>query len=207
MALVKPRYSNAGGSIVLAFKGAIQAKTVPHATRTFMVEVTFDTHHLRLAEIMQFLDKKPPAHFHPYQTKFFQVLEGNITIKIDGKARVITPSDGEVHVNPWVHHRSYSAPVTQQNITKFLINGSDTLESNLLDTVFIQNWYGYQDQVVLYGGKVDPIQVLSMFDASGSCLSLPWYVPFNRTISRVLLGVIIGRWLGGLLEYQPFHKE
>lgn len=45
-----------------------------------------------------------------------------------------------------------------------------------------------------------------MFDAGGSYLSLPWWVPFGRTVSRVA-GIVIGRWLGALLGYQPFYRK
>jgi hypothetical protein len=45
-----------------------------------------------------------------------------------------------------------------------------------------------------------------MFDAGGSCLALPSFIPFNMAISRVM-GVVIGRWLGGILGYQPYYKE
>ncbi|KAF2834223.1 hypothetical protein M501DRAFT_944649, partial [Patellaria atrata CBS 101060] len=189
------------------FEGAIEAKIVPYPNRAFMIEVLFDSHHPRLIEVMERSDKKPPTHFHPYQTEYFEVLEGRIIIEIEGKARIITPADGEVDIKPWVHHRSYPAPVTEQNITKFLMSGSVTKENYPLDTVFFQNWYGYQDQIVLYGEYPDPIQVFSLFDGGGSCLSLPWYVPFGKTISMYFLNIVIGRWIGGLLGYQPFHRE
>lgn len=45
-----------------------------------------------------------------------------------------------------------------------------------------------------------------MFDAGGSYLSLPRWVPFSRTVALVL-GVVIGRWVGGLLGYQPFYQK
>lgn len=45
-----------------------------------------------------------------------------------------------------------------------------------------------------------------MFDRGGSCLALPKFVPFSMAISKALT-VVIGRWLGGLLGYQPYYKE
>lgn len=45
-----------------------------------------------------------------------------------------------------------------------------------------------------------------MFDAGGSYLSLPTWIPFSRTVARAL-GIVVGRWIGGLLGYQPFHKK
>ena len=48
--------------------------------------------------------------------------------------------------------------------------------------------------------------VQQMFDAGGSYLSLPDWVPFGRTLSQGAI-IVIGRWIGGLLGYQPFYKE
>lgn len=45
-----------------------------------------------------------------------------------------------------------------------------------------------------------------MFDAGDTYLTLPWWVPFRCTVA-ILLGIIVGRWLGGLLGYQPFFPE
>jgi len=45
-----------------------------------------------------------------------------------------------------------------------------------------------------------------MFDAGDSYLSPPAWVPFRHFIGY-WMGVIIGRWIGGLLGYQPFFPE
>jgi hypothetical protein len=45
-----------------------------------------------------------------------------------------------------------------------------------------------------------------MFDAGGTYLSLPPWIPFGQTIS-ITLGVVLGRWIGGLLGYQPFYRK
>ena len=47
---------------------------------------------------------------------------------------------------------------------------------------------------------------MQMFDAGGSYLSPPWWVPFGRGLSRIL-GIVIGRWVGALLGYQPFYSK
>lgn len=128
-------------------------------------------------------------------------------------------------------------------ITKFWLWGEETEEAYQLDTVFFQNWYGYQDEVVRKGGGMDLMQVLcvrvplfssplpgflsssflllpfsqtllalaglkpkQMFDAGGSYLCPPWWVPFGRTLSRVA-GIVLGRWVGGMMGYQPFYKK
>jgi hypothetical protein len=45
-----------------------------------------------------------------------------------------------------------------------------------------------------------------MFDAGASYLSLPWWVPFGRTIAFAV-GVLVGRWVAGSLGYQPYHRK
>lgn len=50
----------------------------------------------------------------------------------------------------------------------------------------------------IYGAQI--------FDAGDSYLSPPWWVPF-RSFVGMWLGIVIGRWLGGLLGYAPFYPE
>jgi hypothetical protein len=44
------------------------------------------------------------------------------------------------------------------------------------------------------------------FDAGGTYISLPSWVPFGKRVSQIL-GIVVGRWLGGLLGYQPFYRD
>lgn len=46
-----------------------------------------------------------------------------------------------------------------------------------------------------------------MFDAGGSYLSLPTWVPFGKYISYYVLGIGMGRWLAAILGYQPYYRE
>ena len=48
--------------------------------------------------------------------------------------------------------------------------------------------------------------MVQMFDAGGSYISFPWWIPFGRTMSMVI-GIVVGRWAGGMLGYQPFHRK
>lgn len=50
------------------------------------------------------------------------------------------------------------------------------------------------------------LRLPKMFDAGASYLSLPWWVPFGKSLSRIL-GIVIGRWIGGLLGYQPYYLK
>lgn len=50
------------------------------------------------------------------------------------------------------------------------------------------------------------LTLLQTFDAGGTYLSFPSWVPFGQSISQGL-GVTVGRWAGGLLGFQPFYQK
>lgn len=37
-------------------------------------------------------------------------------------------------------------------------------------------------------------------------MTLPWWVPFRRTVAQAL-SVVVGRWIGSLLGYQPYYRQ
>ena len=43
-------------------------------------------------------------------------------------------------------------------------------------------------------------------DAGDVYLRLPRWVPFRQMVS-IFLGIVVGRWIGGLLGYQPYYPE
>ncbi|KAI1437417.1 hypothetical protein GGR50DRAFT_71568 [Xylaria sp. CBS 124048] len=197
------------GKVITAFEGGIVTRIIDHphnSNRAFTYEVTFHLQHPRILAVAR---QKPPLHFHPYQEEYIEVLQGCLAVEVDGVEQILSRGDGEFNLRPWTHHRLYS-PITEvegkEDKTVFLLSGQDTDEMFRLDTVFFENWYAYQDLIVMNGKKFDLIQVMSMFDAGGSYLSLPRWIPFNRTIARGM-GIVVGRWVGGLLGYQPFFRQ
>ncbi|TVY80670.1 putative oxidoreductase yanE, partial [Lachnellula suecica] len=152
--------------------------------------------------------RKPPVHFH-VQEEYIESLEGKLGLEIEGKEFVLVPTDGTYTIASFVNHRSYPLPEDRQNggeIVRFRLSGEKTSNPYELSPVFFENWYKYQNEVVANGAQVSLIQFLSTFDAGGSYISLPAWVPFGQTISRTL-GVVVGRWIGGLLGYQPFYRK
>ncbi|KAL8821628.1 MAG: hypothetical protein Q9223_000371 [Gallowayella weberi] len=162
--------------------------------------------------------QKPPAHFHPYQSEYVQVLQGRMGLEINGCERVLGPEAGQIEIKPWTIHRLFPPPPlppsegaeedngAANDTTRFLLSGSETSEAFRLDIAFFQNWYGYQDEVVKSGARMDLIQVLCMFDAGGSYMAAPWWIPFGRSLSQAF-GIVVGRWLGAMLGYQPFYRK
>ncbi|KAI0403371.1 hypothetical protein F4802DRAFT_295292 [Xylaria palmicola] len=206
------------GKAITAFEGGIVTRIIEHphdSSRVFAYEVTFHLQHPRVIAVAAL---KPPLHFHPYQEEYIEVLEGRLAVEVEGVEHILSPRDREFTLQPWCNHRLYS-PVTgigdppkgqddgwDGKKTTFLLSGQDTDKMFRLDTVFFENWYAYQDLVVVEGKKPDVVQIMSMFDAGGSYLSLPTWIPFSRTVARAL-GIVVGRWIGGALGYQPFNMK
>ncbi|KAE8375367.1 hypothetical protein BDV26DRAFT_17740 [Aspergillus bertholletiae] len=202
------------GFIQEGFNSAIitQERRIPPLI--FAIEVTFD-----LAKWPRALRNiKPPKHFHPHQEEYLEVLEGELCVEAGTREYTLTPQTGKFCIQPWVNHRLYPPPQLLlddddavssgrgRRIIRFLLSGQDTPEVFKLDTIFFMNWYAYQEETVVVGKKVDVIQVMSMFDAGGSYLSLPEWVPFGKTLAMGL-GILLGRWIGGLLGFQPYYRQ
>lgn len=138
-----------------------------HPDRVFAYDVTFLLQHPRVVSVASL---KPPLHFHPHQEEYLQVLEGRLAIEIEGEERVLSAEDGEVNFRPWTNHRLY-APLSKGaeedlKVTRFLLSAETTAELFRLDTVFFENWYAYQDEIVVKGNKINLIQVLSVSNSS-----------------------------------------
>lgn len=167
-------------------------RVVSRSNCAFAFQVTIQDSH---PQIIALGTQRPPAHFHPYQSEYIEVLEGRLGLEIEGRDRIIGPEDGQIKVQPWTNHGIFPPPSPQQEqskeasertgaITRFLLSGGETGELFRLDNVFFENWYGYQDEVVMGGGRMDLIQVLCV----GHNIVTPptLYVPQFSTICTVL---------------------
>ncbi|PYH43917.1 cupin domain-containing protein [Aspergillus saccharolyticus JOP 1030-1] len=190
-------------SVQEGFNGAIISQE-RHALPplVFSFEVTF--HLARWPPSLRNI--KPPKHFHPYQEEYVEVLEGFLCVEVGNQAHILTPQSGQFRIPPWVNHRLYPPPGVTDGTIRFLLSGQDTAESFKLDTIFFTNWYGYQEETVVVGKRVDMIQVMCMFDAGGSYLSLPEWVPLGKRLAMGM-GIVLGRWLGGFLGYRPYFER
>ncbi|KAH8891742.1 hypothetical protein GQ53DRAFT_746237 [Thozetella sp. PMI_491] len=192
--------------------GAAVTRVLPDSEtkpgRSFSHEVIFHPDHPMLLKL-----GKPPAHFHPYQEEYVEVLGGTLVVDVDGVEHVVKPGDPEFTLRRGVNHRLYAPqlegkdpPAVPRESIRMLLSGEDTPNTFKLDLAFFENWYAYQEEVFVHWKPLDLIQVLSMFDAGDTYVSLPWWVPFRSTIS-LGMGIVLGRWIGGMLGYQPFYEE
>ncbi|KAF2432529.1 hypothetical protein EJ08DRAFT_686770 [Tothia fuscella] len=189
--------------LVITFDGAIYTTNLNLPNRAFSAEVTFYLQHHQLLKLEA---QKPPLHFHPYQEEYIEVTQGRLAVEVDGKERILSLKDGVLAVKPWSRHRLYPPPNHGSQVTKFILSGAMTEEQYRLDKLFFSNWYAYQDRIFIHGAKISLIQVMSMFDAAGSYLSLPQWILWGYTLSHVL-GILTARWVGGLLGYQPYYRD
>ncbi|CAD6575409.1 MAG: hypothetical protein ASARMPRED_007219 [Alectoria sarmentosa] len=202
---------SAGGAMAIGllgqFSGAIVVTILPcPPNRQFFFRAAMRPH-LGIYKQLTESGQKPPTHFHPTQWESFRVLQGSLTIDFDGVPRHCGPGDGEVWIRPGTHHVMYGTPGREGEEVEFEIAGGDVGDGGAgMDLGFFENWYGYQEDVFERGQRMDVVQVLSMFDASSTYLSLPGWVPF-RSFWGYWLGVIVGRWIGGFLGYAPFYPE
>ncbi|KAI2623541.1 hypothetical protein GGS26DRAFT_224718 [Hypomontagnella submonticulosa] len=179
------------GQIITIFDGALTIRCMVDSDKDFAFEATFIVDHPSFAH---FRSGKPPLHFHPHQEEYIRVVE-------------------EFRVPPWIIHRLYTVSASSRgsqaldsNIVRFMSTGQKTFEVLKTDLLFFENWYRYQDEALRSRGKVDIVQAMCMFDAGGSYILLPSWVPFRRATSYIV-GVIVGRWLGTLLGYQPYYRQ
>ncbi|KAK8062511.1 hypothetical protein PG997_014608 [Apiospora hydei] len=191
--------------VIEVFDGAVSTLVIRHAQRSFAFEVTLD-----LTKGAELFKQKPPMHFHANQDEYIQACQGDIVLELEGREIVLSPGSQEYRIPAWANHRSYPLPLSlqagQTSQVKFWLSGAKTPERLQLSTPFFENWYRYQESVLTTGKTFSLIQILSTFDAGGTYLPFPAWVPFGRRISQAL-GIVCGRWLGGLLGYQPFYRE
>ncbi|KAJ6180978.1 hypothetical protein N7519_011439 [Penicillium mononematosum] len=76
---------------------------------------------------------------------------------------VLTLDDGPYSIKPYKDHRSYPLSLDRQEdgntVVKFLFSGEKTDNVFELSPVFFENWYRYQDDVVVNGAKTDLMQL------------------------------------------------
>jgi len=191
--------------VITVLDGAISTRVIHHPDRSFAFLVTMD-----LVKGVSFFSQKPPVHFHANQDEYIQAVEGKIGLEVEGRELVLTPGDPEYCIDAWANHRSYPIDPERQEpgckIVKFLLSGDKTTELFQLNTLFFENWYKYQDETVQKAGNISFIQALSIFDAGGTYMSFPRWIPFGQRVSQTM-GIVVGRWLGSLMGYQPFYRR
>ncbi|KAF2680810.1 hypothetical protein K458DRAFT_372838 [Lentithecium fluviatile CBS 122367] len=136
------------------------------------------------------------------------MLEGELNVDVGDKRIRLRPSDDELEIPARCRNWAIPLPPSEdRKYTKFLLNDPGADGPYMLDAIFYENYYRYMDQALSPGGEgISVVQVFCMFGAGGSCLVLLNFILFSMTLSKAMT-VVIGRWLGGILGYQPYYKE
>jgi hypothetical protein len=180
---------------------------IQHPSRSFALEITLD-----LIKGAEFFGHKPPIHFH-VQEEYIESIQGKMGLELDGKEHVLSAGDGPMSIKPYVNHRSYPLSLAQQDngetVVKFLLSGEKTDSIFELNPVFFENWYKYQDDVVVNGAKISLIQLF--------CVSHSYSFYPNQLCQRTcahyrkcrhsMPGVHMCRFHGGCLLVRPSRRH
>lgn len=132
-----------------------------HPERSFVFDVAMDIEKGKSF----FFARKPPGHFH-FQEEYIEVTEGTLAVEVEGRELSLTAADGVFTVRPYVNHRLYPKPLSEQDggghVIKFLLSGQKMPQAYNMDVIFFENWYKYQDHVVVDKAPISLIQVMSV---------------------------------------------
>ncbi|CEJ59024.1 hypothetical protein PMG11_07661 [Penicillium brasilianum] len=211
-----PYHVSAGSNPVVKFGGALVTEFLePPPGRCFCFRQRYclkptidesDPDYERISAALHH-PSGPPVHFHPFQNEYFRVEQGRMCVEIDGVLQILTPEDGEIMGRAGSIHRFYIAPDSTEDMV-IILSASDPGLDYQLDRVFFENWYGLWHDYLVHEGKMDLIQLLCTYDGGDAYLLPPAWLPNHlRKFIGYWGGVIVGRWIGGLLGYKPFFKE
>jgi quercetin dioxygenase-like cupin family protein len=130
------------------------------------------------------------AHYHPYQTERFEVLEGKLGLRVGDEELVATPGDVAV-VRPGTVHRFWN---TGEEDARFEVEVRPALQfESLIETMFTLAAEGKTNRK----GMPNPLRLAVIARAHFDTVRLP-FPP--AVLQRAALGV--GAPLGKLLGYQ-----
>jgi quercetin dioxygenase-like cupin family protein len=138
------------------------------------------------------------AHRHPGCTERFEVLEGELTIQLDGQTRTLTAGE-RVTIAPGAAHH-YANTSDEDVVFRFDVWPAARFEAMVV-TLFALGAEGRTDAK----GVPSPLQMAVLLDEYGDVLEL---VGPPRCLQRLAIGVLarIGRARGLRASY-PHHDE
>lgn len=86
---------------------------------------------LEMETVYNATSKEPPPHYHPLQEEDFTVLEGELTVRIDGQLKVLKPGD-KLHVSKSQVHSMWNAS-SNKTVVSWKVQPALKTE-NLLET-------------------------------------------------------------------------
>ncbi|SEW21817.1 cupin domain-containing protein [Chitinophaga arvensicola] len=78
--------------------------------------------------------QEPPVHYHPFQEEYFQVLSGELTVRLDGEIK--TYREGAfIHIKPRVRHSMWNGGLKPAIVSWSVSPGMNT--ADFLQTMFL----------------------------------------------------------------------
>lgn len=75
---------------------------------------------------------EPPVHYHPYQEEYFQVLEGELTVRLNGEVKIYREG-AIIHIKQYVRHSMWNSGFKTTLVSWKVIPAMDT--ENFLRTM------------------------------------------------------------------------
>lgn len=133
----------------------------------FVRKITFYLDHPRAS----FFATKPPVHFHSFQGGYIKVVEGIMAVEVERCEVLLSAADPEFRILPRTNHHSYPALKSHQqqgSVVRVSLSREKYAEVFELTTLFFENYYKYQNDVVMKGGAISITQLMSVSLPSSS---------------------------------------
>jgi quercetin dioxygenase-like cupin family protein len=131
------------------------------------------------------------AHVHPYQTERFEVLEGELGLRVGDRKLLAVPGDVAI-VQPGTPHRFWNAG---EGEARFLCEVSPALEfESLIETMFTLAAEGKTNRK----GMPNPLRLAVIARSHFDTVRLPFPPAWCQRA-----GLAIGATFGSLLGYRP----
>jgi quercetin dioxygenase-like cupin family protein len=89
---------------------------------------------LEMETIYRPFSQEPPLHYHPCQEEYFQVLSGELTVKLNGEIKIYRQG-AMIHIKPQVRHSMWNAGLKPAVVSWRVSPGMDT--ADFLQTMFL----------------------------------------------------------------------
>ncbi|SMR50978.1 unnamed protein product [Zymoseptoria tritici ST99CH_1E4] len=146
----------------------------------------------------------PPPHWHWYQDEYFHIKEGRYIFTLEGITTTLSATSPQpIHIPARARHTFKVDPTHSGPCT---IEISTTISPRGADDRFFRNIYSYLDDCYVQNLSPSLPQLLLMLDAAEISMAFPGPGWIARPASWVF-GVLVGRWLGGLLGCRASYEE
>lgn len=97
------------------------------------------------------------------QDEYLQVVEGQAILEYGGREILLSKDSQPLTIRAWENHRTYPVIGQEGGRVRFLLSADKIPQKAFkLNTLFFENWYRYQEDVLVNNGTFDLVQILSV---------------------------------------------